>query len=314
MVERITTANYYSSVLSDLMAAQNRENVANQQVATGKLGSDLKGFGDQTRNIIATNTVKARVDTMVGQLNNLTVKMNFQQASVEQISTVASSLKDSLTNALASGDGSSLMNSVQSFFSQAAQALNTQYGGDYIFSGGQTQTQPFTAASLSDLTSGPALSSFFQNGPLAPTSQIDDNTTIQTGFLASDLGQSLMASFQSIESFQQSAAGNFNGPLTDAQQTFLTSAITQLAGVVTSTTQTSAEGGDMQAQVKTASSTQTDRQTTLTSSLGDMTDINEADAAAALTQAQTAVQASAQVFMTLKSMSLLNYLAPSTTG
>jgi flagellar hook-associated protein 3 FlgL len=313
MTTRITTANYYSSVLSDLMTAQNRENTANQQVSTGKLGSDLKGFGDQTRNIIATNTVKARVDTMVGQLNNLTVKMNFQQASVEQVSTVASSLKDSLTNALASGDGSSLMSSVQSFFSQASQALNTQYGGDYIFSGGQTQTKPFTATSLSDLTAGPALSTFFQNGALAPTSQVDDNTTIQTGFLASSLGQSLMASFQSIEAFQQGASGNFNGPLTDAQQTFLTSAITQLANVVTSTTQTSAQGGDMQAQVTAAATTQTDRQTTLTSSLGNMTDINEADAAAALTQAQTAVQASAQVFMTLKSMSLLNYLAPSTT-
>jgi flagellar hook-associated protein 3 FlgL len=310
MTNRITTASYYSSVLSDLMAAQSRENIANQQVSTGKLGSDLKGFGNQTRNIIATNTVKARVDTMVGQLKNLNVKMNFQQASVEQISTVAASLKDSLTNALASGDGSSLMNSVQSFFSQASQALNTQYGGDYIFSGGQTQTKPFTAAGLSDLTSGPPLSSFFKNGALAPTSQVDDNTTIQTGFLASNLGQSLMASFQSIQSFQQSASGNFNGPLTNAQQTFLTSAITQLAAVVTSTTQTSAQGGDMQAQVTKAATTQTDRQTTLKSSLGDMTDINEADAATALTQAQTAVQASAQVFMTLKSMSLLNYLAP----
>jgi flagellar hook-associated protein 3 FlgL len=312
MVNRITTANYYSSVLTDLMAAQSRENTANQQVATGKLGNDLAGFGSQTRNIIATNTVKARVDTMVGQLKNLTVKMNFQQASVEQISTVASSLKSSLTNALASGDGSSVMNDVQSFFSQAAQALNTQYGGDYIFSGGQAQTKPFTAATLTDLTSGPALSTFFQNGPLAPTSQVDDNTTIQTGFLASTLGQSLMTQFQSIEAFQQSAPGNFGGPLTDAQQTFLTSAITALDGVVNSTTQTSAQGGDMQAQVTAATTTQTDRQTTLTSALGNMTDINEADAAAALTQAQTAVQASAQVFMTLKSMSLLNYLAPGT--
>jgi flagellar hook-associated protein 3 FlgL len=238
--------------------------------------------------------------------------MNFQQASVEQISTVAASLKNSLTNALASGDGSSVMNDVQSFFSQAAQALNTQYGGDYIFSGGQTQTKPFTATALTDLTSGPALSTFFQNGPLAPTSQVDDNTTIQTGFLASGLGQSLMASFQSIQAFQQSAPGNFGGALTDAQQTFLTSAITQLDAVVNSTTQTSAQGGDMQAQVTAATTTQTDRQTTLTSALGDMTDVNEATAAAALTQAQTAVQASAQVFMTLKSMSLLNYLAPGT--
>jgi flagellar hook-associated protein 3 FlgL len=309
MVNRITTANYYTSVVNDLMNAQSRENTANQQVSTGKLGNDLQGFGDQTRNIIATNTVKARVDTMVGQLNTLGVKLNFQQAAVEQVSTVATSLKNSLTNALAAGDGSSIMSDAQSFFSQAAQALNTQYGGDYMFSGGQTQTQPFTATTMSDLTTQASVTSFFQNGSLTPTSQIDDATSIQSGFLASDLGQSLMSSFQSLEAFQQSAAGSFNGPLTAAQQTFLTTAITQLNTVVNSTTQTSAQGGDMQAQVTAATTTQTDRQSTLTSSLGNMTDVNEATAAAALTQAQTAVQASAQVFSTLKNMSLLNYLA-----
>jgi flagellar hook-associated protein 3 FlgL len=314
MVNRITTANYYSSVLADLMAAQSRENTANQQVSTGKLGDDLMSFGAQSRNIVATNTVKARVDGRVTQLNNLQVKMNFQQAAVQQVSDVASDLKNSLTNALANGQGDSIMNDVQSFFSQAAQALNTQYGGEYLFSGGQSQTKPFTAADLATLTTQASTSSFFQNGNLIPKSQIDDNTSVQTGFLASDLGKSLMDSFQSIEAFQQSASGNFGGALTDAQQTFLTNAIGQLNTVVNSTTQTTAQGGDMQARIQAAITTQTGRQTTLTTSLGDMTDINMAEAAANLTQAQTAVQASAQVFMTLKGMSLLNYLSGSSGG
>jgi flagellar hook-associated protein 3 FlgL len=299
MVNRITTADYYSSVLTNLMAAQSRENTANQQVATGKLGNDLMSYGSQTRNIVATNTVKARVDGMVTQLNNQQVQMNFQQAAVQQVSDVASQLKNSLTNALANGQGDSIMNDVQSFFSQTTQALNTQYGGDYLFAGGQNQTQPFTATDLATLTTQASTSAFFQNGNLVPTSQIDDSTSIQTGFLASDLGKSLMDTFQSIQVFQTGATGNFGGALTAAQQTFLTSAITQLNTVVNSTTQTTAQGGDMQAQIAAAVTTQTNRQTTLTTSL---------------TQAQTAVQASAQVFTTLKSMSLLNYLSPAATG
>jgi flagellar hook-associated protein 3 FlgL len=314
MSTRITTSNYYSSVLAELMAAQTRENTANLQVSTGKLASDLSGFGDQSSNIVATNAVKARVDGMVSQLNNLGVKMTFQQTAVEQIGTVATNLKLALTNALANGDGTDLMNQVSSLFSQASEALNTQYGGDYIFSGGQTQTQPFTATSLSDLSTQPSVSTFFKNGDLTPTSQIDDNVSIQTGFTASTLGQSLMTQFQSIQNFQQGSYGNINGPLTTAQQTYLSSAISALDAVVTATTQNSATGGDMQAQVTAAATTQTDRQTTLKVALGDMTDINTADAASALTQAQTAVQASAQVFTTLKSMSLLNYLSPTTTG
>ena len=42
--------------------------------------------------------------------------------------------------------------------------------------------------------------------------------------------------------------------------------------------------------------------------LGDITDVDMAKAATDLSQAQSAVQASAQVFMALKGMSLLNYL------
>jgi flagellar hook-associated protein 3 FlgL len=314
MVNRITTAAYYSAVLADLMTAQDRENTANQQVATGKLGNDLMSFGSQTRNIIATQTVKARVDGMVTQLNNLKVKMNFQQSAVQQVSDVASQLKNSLTNALASGQGDSIMNDVQSYFSQAAQALNTQYGGDYLFSGGQTQTKPFTAPDLATLTTQPSTAAFFKDGTLVPNSQIADNTSVQTGFQATTLGKSLMDAFQSIQGFQQSGSGNFGGPLTSAQETFLTNVIQSLGTVVTATTQTTAQGGDMQARVESAITAQTDRQATLKTTLGDMTDVNMAEAASNLTQAQTAVQASAQVFMTLKSMSLLNYLSAGSFG
>lgn len=314
MVTPVSTQNTYSVILNDLLSAQGKELNAQQQLSTGKKGSDLQAFGNQTANLVATNTVKARVDGLVSQLNNLSVKLNFQQTALGQISDVAANLKQTLTAALASGQGDGVMASVQSFFSQAAQALNAQYGGDYLFSGGQTQTQPFTATSLTDLVAtspapNPAVSSFFKNGNLTPSNRIDDATTVQTGFLASNIGQSLMQVFQDIQSFQQGASGNLGGPLTAAQQTFIENEIGTLAGVVTATIQTTAKGGDIQKQVKDATTNQTDRQTTLTNVLGDITDVNMAQAATDLSQAQSAVQASAQVFLALKGMSLLNYLS-----
>jgi flagellar hook-associated protein 3 FlgL len=232
---------------------------------------------------------------------------------------VAGNLKQTLMNAIASGSGDGVMNDLDSYFSQAAQALNSQYGGDYLFSGGQTQTQPFTATDPSQLVAtlpatNPPVTNFFQNGNLTPNNRIDDSTTITTGFLASTVGQQLMQAFQDIQTFQQSASGNFGGQLTTAQQTFLQNEITNLDGVVTSTTQTTALGGDIQKRVEDATTAQTDRQTTLTNVLGDITDVNMAQAATDLSQAQSAVQASAQVFLALKGMSLLNYLTSSTTG
>ena len=314
MVTPVSTQNTYSVILTDILSAQNKELTAQQQVSTGKKGNDLTDFGDQTRSLIATNTVKSRVDGLVSQLNNLQVKLNFQQTALGQVSDVAASVKQTLMNALASGQGDGIMSDLNSFFSQAAQALNSQYGGDYLFSGGQTQTKPFTAPDLATLTTG-TVASFFQNGNLTPANRIDDATTIPTGFLASAVGQQLMQAFQDIQNFQQSGAGNFGGQLTQAQQTFLQNEIANLGGVVTSTTQTTAQGGDIQKRVEDAAKAQTDRQTTLTNVLGDITDVNVAQSAADLSQAQNAVQASAQVFLTLKGMSLLNYLTPgSSTG
>jgi len=315
MVTPVSTQNTYSVILADLIGAQNSELTAQQQVSTGKKGDDLQAFGDQTSNLVATNTVKARVDGLVSQLSNLQVKLNFQQSALSQVSDVASNLKQTLMNALANGQGDGIMTDLNSYFSQAVQAINAQYGGDYLFSGGQTQTKPFTATAITQLaaappTPNPAVSSFFQNGNLTPNNRVDDQTTIPTGFLATDVGQQIMQIFQDIQTFQQSAGGNFGGQLTQAQQTFLQNEITTLDGVVTATTQTTANGGDIQKRVETATQAQSDRQTTLKNVLGDITDVNVAQAAADLSQAQNAVQASAQVFLTLKGMSLLNYLTP----
>lgn len=313
MVTPVSTSASYAAVLQDLLGAENSEMTAQQQVSTGKKGSDLEAFGSQTSNLVATNTVKAKVDQMVSQLNSDQVKLNFQQSALTSLSTIATNLQQTLTNAIANGSGDGVMTEVQTYFSQAVQALNSQYGGDYLFSGGQTQTLPFTATSLSDLTTQPSVSSFFQNGALTPVTRIDDNTVIQSGFLASGIGSDLMSAFQSIQNFQQGASGNLGGALTPAQQTFLQGMITQVESVVNSATQNAATGGDIQKQVEDATTAQTDRQTTLTTMIGDMTNVDMATAASNLTQAQTAVQASAQVFLTLKGMSLLNYLSSTTT-
>jgi flagellar hook-associated protein 3 FlgL len=317
MVTPVSTQNSYSVILQDLIGSQNRELTAQQQVSTGKKGDDLTAFGDQTSNLVATNTVKARVDGLVAQLNNLQVKLNFQQTALGQISDVAANLKQTMMNALASGQGDGIMSDLNSYFSQAVEALNTQYGGDYLFSGGQTQTQPFTATDLTQLVSAPPapnppIAGFFQNGNLTPNNRIDDQTTISTGFLASSVGQQLMQVFQDLETFQQGASGNFGGQLTQTQQNFLQAEVASIDGVVSATTDTTAQGGDIQKRVEDATTAQTDRQTTLTNVLGDITDVNMAKAASDLSQAQTAVQASAQVFLALRGMSLLNYLTSST--
>jgi flagellar hook-associated protein 3 FlgL len=186
--------------------------------------------------------------------------------------------------------------------------MNAQYDGKDLFAGGQIYTQPVTATQLSDLTAGPPIASFFQNDQHQSQAKLDDSTTVTTGILASNLGTNMLTAFQSLEAFHQGASGPLNGPLTNAQRTFLTNAIATWKGVADAATQVAAQNGLVQQRVDAVKVTVTVQSDTLTGMMADITDADMAKAATDLTSAQTAVQATAQVLQALKSSSLLSLL------
>lgn len=305
-VSRIATANYYQSVISDLMRAQQRQMDAQDQVSTGKRGDDLKGFSDRARSLVAAQSVKTRVDGMVDQLQGLGVRLDAQQLAVGSVSDAASGLREAIGSALASGRADGLMNEVQGYFGQAIEGLNARYGDGYLFSGGLVNTPPVNISSLTGLAAAGSTAAVFDNGTLAPVSRMDDSSTMQTGFLANDLGEELLDQFRNLQIQHQ--ATPFDGQITDTQRTFLEGLYSTLQGVAERTTANTAQGGSIQKRVEHAVTDQTNRQTTLKNMLGDLTEVDIGEAASKLTQAEVAVQASAQVFLSLKNMSLLNFL------
>jgi flagellar hook-associated protein 3 FlgL len=305
-VSRIATANYYQSVLSDLMRAQHRQMEAQKEVSTGKRGDDLMDFSDRARSLVAARSVKTRVDGLVDQLQGLGVKLDAQQLALGSVSDAAAGLREAIGSALASGRADGLMNEVQGHFSQALEGLNARYGDGYLFSGGLVDTPPVNVSSLGGLAAAGSTAAVFDNGNLAPVSRMDDSSTLQTGFLADAVGQDLMDQFRTLQLQHQGTP--FNGQLTDPQRVFLEGLYTTLEGVGERATATTAQGGSVQKRVESAVVDQTNRQTTLKNMLGDLTEVDIGEAVSKLNQSQIAVQASAQVFLSLKDMSLLNWL------
>lgn len=305
-VSRIATANYYQSVLTDLMNAQRRQTEAQKEVSTGKRGDDLLSYADRARSLVAATSVQNRVNGLVDQLNALNIRLDTQQLALEAVEESSTGLREAIGGALASGRADGLMNQVQTYFSQALEALNTRFGDGYIFSGGLVETKPVNVTTLAGLAAAGSTAAVFDNGALTPTSRVDDTSTMQTGFLADGLGQELMDKFRELQLQHQGAP--FNGQLTDAQRTFLEGFYSQLEGVNERVTSNTAQGGSVQKRVEHAITAQTSRQTTLKNMIADTTEVDIADAFSKLTQAEMAVQASAQVFVSLKDMSLLNFL------
>jgi flagellar hook-associated protein 3 FlgL len=309
-MDRVSTSGNYALVLSNLMAAQQRQIDAGQQVSSQKNADDLKGYARNAETLTAMRALQSKVDGFISQTDVLGAKLTMQDTALNQIADASQDARQAIANALATGRGDTLMQELQNAFSNTVQGLNTKFQGEYVFGGGQVNTKPTTATSLSDLTAAPTLASLFQNDQFKVTNRLDESTTLQTGFLADQVGTPLYSAFQGVEAFDQGVNGPFNGTLTAAQRTYLQGVLATFDTVHDNLIKTAGQNGLLQKETENAQKDLTSRQTTLANMVGDITDVNMAEAVSRLQQAQISVQAAAQVFAALKGASLLEILTP----
>jgi flagellar hook-associated protein 3 FlgL len=306
-MERVTTFSAYNSVINNLLAAEDRQNQANVQVSSGKIATDLKGFGSNAEALTAAQSLKTRVDGYVQTATNVASQLDAQNAALEETSGAGLSARQAIAQAIAGGSADGVMSSIQSAFSQAIDGLNAQFNGIYLFSGGRVSTKPVNAQNLTDLTS-PPVGGIFQNDQLAATTKLNESTTLNTGMLASTVATPLFNAFQAVEALNQGPLGPLTGQLTQAQVAALTPMLQTFDAANRGMTQTMAQNGLIQNQVSSIQAVQTQRQTNLAITIGDMADVDMGEASAQLSQAQTALQASARVFVSLQNTSLLEFL------
>jgi flagellar hook-associated protein 3 FlgL len=311
MLTRVSTAGNYAIVLQNLANAENKQIIAGNQASSQKVATDLKGYAGKAETLTAMQSVKAKVDNLLSQNAVLDNRFTDQDTALNQVGDAATAARTAIADALASGNADTLMQQISGAFSDTVSGLNSKSQGTYLFSGGQVNTQPVTATSLTDLTTAPSIASVFKNDNYVAKNQIDETATVTSGQLASNLGSGLMQAFKDMQNFQTGANGPFSGNLTDAQKTFLEGALAQFDTQKASITTATAQNGAVQKRVEDAGDALTSRQNGLEGMIGNVTSVNLADAAARLQAAGVAIQASAQVFTALQTSSLLNYLPTS---
>ncbi|HLK23635.1 MAG TPA: flagellin [Caulobacteraceae bacterium] len=307
-MDRISTADTYAQVVANLMASQNQLTTDSNQLSSGNVASDLQGYASHAETLTAMQTVQSQVGGFLANDQVLADKLTTQNTGLQQVAGAAQSAAQAIQHALAAGVGDSLMQQLGTAFSSAVQGLNTTYNGEYVFAGGQVTTAPVTVNSLSALGAAPTIASVFANDQHVASSQINQNTTVQTGFLADQLGTPLMTALQAIQNFSTGPGGPFTGQLTTAQIGFLTTQMNNLTAATDALNTSAAQNGLVQDQVTNAQSDLSNQQTTLGNMLGGITNANMAQVSANLQQAQLAMQASSQVFLALNNSSLLNVL------
>ena len=307
---RISTADSWTSALNNLNTAQQSQQTANNQVSTQKIATDLEGFGSTSEVITSYQSTLAQTNGYLSVASTVSDRLTDQDAALTTTSGAASDAKQSILSALASGDGTAVMTALSGDFSEALNGLNYQSNGQYLFGGGNNSTPPVSVNSLSALgaLTGNAGTAFV-NGSVKKTSQVDANTSVQTGMLASDLGGQMLQTFQDIQQFNDNNPdGPFGANMTDAQKAYLTQKAQEFSNEYTQLLSAQSLNGTMQTTVANATTSLQGQVTQLQSQVGNITDADMATAYSNLQQAQVAVQASAQVISTLSQYSLLNYL------
>ncbi len=306
-MNRVATGNNYNTIMSDLMRAQMRQYEAQEQVSSGKAGSDLKGFARNAETLMAARSLQTRVEGFIEQGKTLASKLEVQALALTQVEDAAAGARQAIEEAIANGRAEGLMSQLSSLFSSASDALNTKFAGRYLFSGAQVDTAPVTAKSLADLTAAADVDEVFRNDALIPAARLDESSTIETGFLAEDLGTGLFTAFRQVQAYVE-ANGEFSGQLTEAQETFLQGMLDSFAGARSALTDATVRNGLTQNRVDKALDMHGARQDMLEGMVSDIAHVDMAEAITRLQQAQVAVQASAQVFIALQGSSLLNLL------
>jgi len=318
---RVSTSFSHYSALLHIQQGQSRVNQYLEQVGTGRLGGDLKSFAAQAETLMASRQVQLRTEAHLATNHALSARLLVQDEALSKVQKGAEAALAAVNQALASNDGSALLDALQAAMDEAAGGLNTSYSGSYLFSGGHVDTPPVAILKLEDLDDPPPpppdlptpRPNPFANGNLPGQHRVDDDTLLTTGLLADELASPLFDALADVAALPPAGSGepltgDFGAPLTAEQHEFLQGLMSKLSAAATHVTTLRASNGALQARVEATTTDLTERKAMLEGLLADVTAADPLEAAARLDAARTSLQAAAEAFNALKESSLLNIL------
>lgn len=306
---RVATYGNYQSALLDLMSAQTRAANAQERVATQKVATDLTGFGRQSETLTALKGSQSRIQGFLDTGAAVTARLTTQDLALGQIKDAVTGAREAIGNAFAAESGGALMLELEGHFQAARGGLNMRHQGGYLFSGASISIAPVEAASLSELQAAPDVASVFSNDTLRMASRVAEGTTLETGFLADEVGTDILSILRDIQTYHTTAGqGPLDGRLSETQKQFLNEQLVRLEQAGRSVVDKAARTGSLANQVDNITKGHEAQKISLDALLADRTDADMAAAITDLELSQVAIQASAQVISQLREVSLLNYL------
>ncbi len=304
---RITSASVHALATADMQRASLDLFEAQRQTGSERKAEDLKGYGPQARTLVSARSYLARAEAYAENGVNVQNRLAAQDLALGEMAAIAQDLRILATETVGLDNGRQFDTELERIFDRAKAVMNTDYAGQYIFSGVSEDTPPVpvgeTLADLQARVDDADVLNTFANAPRPVELRVSAQVSVEVAPLADDVAGGL---FQSIRRLAN--AGPYGDPLTDAQKTSMQNELETLAGVVNELNAKQADNGAREKRVDNAINRAEVERDYFEKLVTDIQGVDLAEVASRLSQAQTKLQASASVYATVRDATLLNFL------
>jgi flagellar hook-associated protein 3 FlgL len=306
-MNRISSAMIPASSLVDIQRAQRELVEAARQSSQQTRATDLQGYGRQAQTLVSAERLSSRLNGFQETARELTSRLKIQDVALDRAAEAVGKLKAGLFQnfTLDSGDGVRVQ--LEEAFAALKDTMNVDLGGRYLFGGVMNDRPPVAAASLADLAANP-LSVSLEQGAQAQVMRLEETRLIAAGPVADDVVGQAMAAIKRLAELDGGVNGPFARQLTPVQKDALESEIANLSSAFETILSRQVDNGGLMKDVEAAEDRLTARVTALDSVIGGIVEVDLAEVAVRLNQAQFAYETSASVFNILRDMSLLKML------
>jgi flagellar hook-associated protein 3 FlgL len=305
---RVSTFGQNQALLGGINRQQVELDRVQTQISTGKKSENFQGFASEASTLVSARALEARLVAYQKTNQSLNTRLDLTNTQLEQLVSAARDLRQSVLEAVAGQDGSGFGPTLEAQFGQSIAALNSNIGGNFLFSGARTNIAPVSVATLGDLQALPNVTDAFRNDDLRSQARIADNTDIDFGFLADEIGTDLLQAFRTIADYNSGPNGPIAGRLNQTQVDFLQSQLAAIDGAIERIQTAQLENGTYQKRVSELAITMEERADSVKVFISDIEDVDPAEAITRFNADRSALEASFRVLGSLSQLSLTRFL------
>lgn len=301
MVMRVATFAMTDMMVTNAMRTE--ATMANMQVqeASGLSSGYEAGYGANTEHVVNLQVSVTRAQSYIDAATIADSKAQVMYSTVGQITELVTNLKTDLSAASTSSSTAigSAITSAQQMLQELGGLLNTQYDGQYVFSGAKTSTAPVDLSSFASGTGSlsTADTSYYQGDSNIASVRVANDQSVSYGLNADN------SAFEQVMRVLKFVANSSTLSATD-----ITSALTAADSALDAVSTVQAKLSNADSQIKSAITLQGDYQSYAQTLGTDLTSVDVAAVTAQLSTYQAQLTASYSALGKIQSLNLANYL------